>query len=56
MLRKLREVFSNQLPVRYQNCFASIDLKRFEICRPSGANDQQRSGYNDYYGFHHLGF
>lgn len=56
MRQKLREVNNNQLPHRYRNCFGSIDGKRFEIARPSGANNQQYYAYNDYYGFHQLGF
>lgn len=56
MRRKLRKVFNNQLPARYRNCFALIDGKRFEISRPSGDNNQQYYVYNDYYGFHQLGY
>ena len=44
------------MPHRYRNCFASLDGKRFEICRPSGVDNQQVESYNTYYGFHNLGF
>ena len=50
------EAYRGILPHRYRNCFASIDGKRFEICRPSGQNNQQAAVYNDYYGSHNLGF
>jgi hypothetical protein len=58
MRRKLRKVYNHQndLPQRYRNCFASIDGKRFAISRPSGPNNQQYYAYNDYYGFHQLGY
>lgn len=56
MQRKLRQVNGNVVPHRYRNCFASIDGKRFEIARPSGANNQQYYAYNTYYGYHQLGY
>ena len=56
MRRKLRKVNGGIIPDRYANCFASIDAKRFEIDRPSGPDNQQAIAYNDYYGFHNLGY
>jgi hypothetical protein len=53
--RKLREVHGGIFH-RYNNAFASIDCKRFAICRPSGPNNQQAVVYNDYYGYHNIGF
>jgi hypothetical protein len=38
------------------DCFAIVDGKRFAICRPSGVHNQQAAAYNNYYGFHNLGF
>jgi nuclease HARBI1 len=43
-------------PARYLDCFATVDGKRFPICRPSGRNNQQAGAYNGYYRNHNLGF
>jgi hypothetical protein len=56
MRKKLRAKNNGVVPVRYRNCFAALDAKRFEIARPSGPNDQQREAYNSYYGCHNLAF
>lgn len=53
MNRKLRRLTAEgNIPNRYRDCFASMDGKRFEICRP---HIQQQSAYNTYYGYHNLG-
>jgi hypothetical protein len=58
MNNKLKVAYShgNSVPRRFKNCFASLDGTRFQICRPSGDNNQQAGVYNAYYGYHNLGF
>ena len=56
MRRTISAAYGNECPARYFNCFASLDGKRFRICRPSGPGNQQAGAYNGYYGYHNLGF
>jgi len=56
MRRTISAAYGDECPQRYSNCFASLDGKRFRICRPSGPDNQQAGAYNGYYGFHNLGF
>jgi nuclease HARBI1 len=55
MRRKVLDRY-HAIPERYSNCFAIVDGKRFAICRPSGAGNQQAGAYNNYYGCHNLGY
>lgn len=57
MRRKMRAVaLDSQVPDRFRYVFAILDGKRFEICRPSGDQNQQAGAYNGYYGYHNAGF
>jgi len=57
MQRALEEAFPYDIiPPRFENCFAVIDGTRFEICRPSGDNNQQAAAFNSYYNCHNIGF
>ena len=56
MNRTIAQAYGGPCPPRYADCFATIDGKRFRICRPSGPNNQQAGAYNGYYGYHNLGF
>lgn len=38
------------------DCYASLDAKRLRICRPGGDNNEHAAAYNDYYGFHNMGY
>jgi hypothetical protein len=55
MRNKFKLTNNNHLSRRFINCFASLDGKRFSICRPSGINNQQAAVYNNYYKTHNLG-
>ena len=56
MRRTISAAYGDECPRRYSNCFASLDGKRFKICRPSGPGNQQAGAYNGCYRFHNLGF
>jgi len=57
MRRTIHTTYTNECPMRYFNCFASLDdRQRFRICHPSVPGNQQAGVYSGYYGYRNLGF